>query len=117
MVNIIIDGKNIQAKEGSTLLESAVSGGIKIPTLCYLKEVSTIGACRLCVVEVEGMGQLVTSCNTPVKEGMVVRSRSEKVIKSRKMTLDLILSNHSTNCFPVLRMEIVVCKVTVKNME
>lgn len=99
MVNIIIDGKNIQAKEGSTLLESAVSGGIKIPTLCYLKEVSTIGACRLCVVEVEGMEQLVTSCNTPVKEGMVVRSRSEKVIKSRKMTLDLILSNHSTNCF------------------
>jgi len=99
MINLIIDEKNIEVNEGTSILNAAVSIGTKIPTLCYLEGVNDIGSCRLCVVEVEGMEQLVTSCNTNVKEGMVVRTMSDKVVKARKLVLDLILSNHRISCF------------------
>ncbi|MDF2950808.1 MAG: putative anaerobic dehydrogenase [Anaerocolumna sp.] len=98
VVNISIDGVMIQVKEGSSILKAAELSGRKIPTLCYLEGVSDIGSCRLCVVEVEGMEQLVTSCNTKVMEGMAIQTESGKVIQARKMALNLILSNHEYDC-------------------
>ena len=68
MITLTIDGIRVETNEGSTILEAAASAGIRIPTLCYLKEVNEIGSCRVCVVEVEGMEKLVPSCNTLVKE-------------------------------------------------
>ena len=72
MVNITIDGKQMAVEENLTILQAARKAGILIPTLCYLEGLNEIGACRLCVVEVEGMNRLVSSCNTKVQEGMVV---------------------------------------------
>lgn len=99
MVNLTIDGVSVSVDESLTILEAAQSADIKIPTLCYLKEVNEIGACKMCVVEVEGKNNLVTSCNTKVKEGMVIDTKSEKVVKSRKQMLNLILANHDVRCF------------------
>ena len=75
MITLTIDGIRVETNEGSTILEAAASAGIRIPTLCYLKEVNEIGSCRVCVVEVEGMEKLVPSCNTLVKEGMKVQTQ------------------------------------------
>ncbi len=99
MVNIIIDGISLSVDESLTILEAAQTADIKIPTLCYLKDVNEIGACKMCVVEVEGRDNLVTSCNTKVKEGMVISTGSEKVVKSRKQVLNLMLANHDVRCF------------------
>ena len=85
MLNVTIDGINLQVKEGSTILQAAQSVGIEIPTLCYLKDINEIGACRLCIVEVEGMNRLVPSCNTKVEEGMVIRTNTEKIRAARKI--------------------------------
>ena len=99
MINLRIDGLEIAAEAGMTILEAAKTAGIEIPTLCYLEGVNEIGSCRLCVVEVEGMDKLPTACNTKVKEGMVVQTKSERVIEARKTVLDLLLSNHHQDCF------------------
>lgn len=99
MVNLTIDGVTVSVDESLTILEAAQSADIKIPTLCYLKEVNEIGACKMCVVEVEGKNNLVTSCNTKVKDGMVIATKSDKVVKSRKQMLNLILANHDVRCF------------------
>mgnify|MGYP001065994433 CR=1 FL=1 len=84
MVTITIDGKQISVDENLSILEAAQEADVKIPTLCYLKDVNEVGACKMCVVEVEGSRHLVTSCNTKVKEGMVVNTHSERVVNSRK---------------------------------
>ena len=94
MVKITVDGVAFSVEENKTILEAAKEAGIEIPTLCYLKDVNEIGACKMCVVEVEGRDNLVTSCNTKVKDGMVVTTNSERVIKSRKQVLNMILANH-----------------------
>lgn len=99
MVNIIIDGIKLSADENLTILEAAQEAGVRIPTLCYLKDVNEIGACKMCVVEVEGKNNLVTSCNTKVKEGMVVNTSSERVVNSRKQVLNMLLANHDVRCF------------------
>ena len=99
MINLTIDGISVSVEENTTILNAAKQAGIKIPTLCYLAEVNEIGSCRVCVVEVEGMEKLPPSCNTPVKEGMVVHTSTERVIKARKTMLDLLLSNHHRGCF------------------
>lgn len=99
MINLIIDGKKVEAAEGVTILEAAKAAGSEIPTLCYLEGVNNIGSCRLCVVEVEGMDKLPTSCNTKAEEGMVVHTKSDRVVEARKMVLDLLLSNHHLGCF------------------
>ena len=78
MVNVTINNKKISVSEDSTILEAAKIAGIKIPTLCYLKELNEIGACRICVVEVEGIEKLAPACVTTVKEGMVIRTNSPK---------------------------------------
>lgn len=103
MVNIKINGRDYSVPEGSTILEAARYAGIKIPTLCYLKEINEIGACRICVVEVKGARTLVASCVYPVNEGMEIVTNSPKVIASRKNTLELIVSNHKKECLSCKR--------------
>jgi len=98
MVNFVLNGKQVTAPEGSTIMEAAKLNGIIIPKLCYLKDVNEIAACRVCVVEVEGMDQLVTSCNNVISEGMVITTNSTKVRKSRKNTVQLLLSQHDSKC-------------------
>ena len=103
MVNLTINNQNIQVEEGTTILEAARSVGIEIPTLCYLKEINEIGACRVCVVEVEGSDKLVTACNNKVQEGIVVYTHSGKVRKVRKTNVKLILSQHDFKCATCIR--------------
>jgi len=97
---IQIDGKEVKAKEGMTLLEAARSAGIEIPTLCHHEKLEPFGGCRLCIVELEGRGtaRLVVSCVYPVEKGLVVRTRSEKIDRIRKMILELLLA-HAPDSF------------------
>ena len=103
MVNLTIDRIPVTVPEGTTVLEAARSAGIKIPTLCFLKEVNEIGACRICVVEVKGARSLMASCVYPVSEGMEVLTNTPKVRHSRQLTLELILSNHRMDCLTCSR--------------
>ena len=103
MVNLQINGMDISAEEGSTILEAARNAGIEIPTLCYLKDINEIGACRVCVVEVEGVERCVTACNNLVEEGMVVYTNSRKVRTTRKTNVKLILSQHDYRCASCVR--------------
>lgn len=99
MLNVTIDGIRVQVKEGSTILEAAQSVGIEIPTLCYLKDLTPEASCRICLVEIEGNPKLFTACSTPVAEGNVIHTKSEKVIAARRSVLDLMLSTHNADCF------------------
>ncbi len=103
MVNIKINGVPVQAPKGSTILEAARIAGIEIPTLCFLKDINEIGACRICVVEVKGARSLVASCVYPINEGMEIFTNTPKVLESRKTTLQLILSNHDKKCLSCVR--------------
>ena len=98
LINLTIDNIPVTVPEGTTVLEAARSAGIKIPSLCFLKDVNEIGACRICVVEVKGARSLMASCVYPVSEGMVVYTNTERVRHSRRLTLELILSNHRMDC-------------------
>ena len=99
MINVIIDGKEYSVRKGATILEACKSVGIEIPTLCYLKEINEIGACRICVVEVKGARSLVAACVYPLdREGTEIMTHSPAVLKSRKLTLELLLSNHDKKC-------------------
>lgn len=98
MVNLTINKQHICVPEGTTILEAARQIGIKIPTLCFLKEINEIGACRVCMVEIAGISRLVTACNTPVTEGMEVITNSARVREARKTNVELILSQHHTDC-------------------
>ena len=93
-MKVTIDGKIFETEEGKTILDVATENNIEIPTLCYHKALEPVGACRLCVVEiVDGdWSKLVTSCNYPVSDGLNIKTNSEKVRKSRKMTLELLLA-------------------------
>ena len=102
-VNIKINGMPLSVPKGYTILEAARSAGINIPTLCYLKDINEIGACRICVVEVKGARSLVASCVYPVNEGMEVITNSPAVLKSRRLTLELILSTHEKKCLSCVR--------------
>jgi len=94
-----IDGRQVSARDGMTILEVAQENGIDIPTLCYREELAPIGACRICVVEVEGSRTLVGSCHTPIAEGMVIYTHSDKVLATRKMIVELLLASHCGSCF------------------
>ena len=105
-VNIKINGVEYAVEKGSTVLEAARAAKIEIPTLCYLKDINAIGACRLCLVEVSEGGRpfrMVTACVYPVSEGMSVLTNTPKIINSRKLNLELILSNHDKNCLSCTR--------------
>ena len=103
MVNITINGKALAVKHGTTIMEAATQMGIPIPHLCYLKDINEIGACRMCMVEVEGTDRLVTSCNTGVVEGMAIHTNTPKVREARKTNLRLILSQHNSTCTTCIR--------------
>ena len=103
MVNLTINRKKVQVKEGTSILEAAATAGIRIPTLCYLKEINEIGACRVCVVEIKGKDTLVAACNTMVEEGMEVFTNSAKAIHARRTNVEFILSRHNTNCTSCVR--------------
>lgn len=103
MVNLKINNIPVQVKEGTTILDAAKSVGINIPTLCYLKDINEIGACRVCIVEVKGARSLVASCVYPVNEGMEVFTNTEKVRKSRKTTIELLMSDHKKECLSCVR--------------
>lgn len=103
MVNATINGISVSVPEGTTIMEAAAQAGIEIPHLCYLKEINEIGACRVCVVEIEGSDRLVTSCNHLLEEGMVIHTNSPRARSSRKTTVQLLLSQHDMNCPICLR--------------
>ncbi len=102
-VKLKINGMEVEAPAGATIIQAANLAGIKIPSLCYLKDLNEIGACRICMVEVKGAKGLVASCVYPVNEGMEVWTNTEKVRKARKMTLELLLSNHRMECLTCRR--------------
>lgn len=103
MVSLFIDNIKVTVPEGTTIIEAAENTGILIPRLCYLKEINEIGACRVCVVEIEGKDKLFTSCNNKVEDGMVVYTNSAKVRKHRKTTVEMILSQHDNHCVTCVR--------------
>ena len=103
MVNVKINGMPLSVPADYTILQAAKSAGIDIPTLCYLKDLNEIGACRMCVVEVKGARSLVAACVYPVNEGMEVYTNTPKVIESRKMTLEMLLSVHNKSCLTCKR--------------
>lgn len=98
IVKLTIDDKSVQVPEGLNIIDAAEIAGIHIPNLCYLKGMKGIGACRLCLVEVEGLKAPVIACNTKVKEGMVIRTRTDKIQEVRKFVIDLLLSMHPLDC-------------------
>ena len=98
MVNVKINGREYSVPANSTVLEAAKIAGIEIPTLCYLKDINEIGACRLCLVEVVGARGLVTACVYPVNDGMEILTNTPKVLAARKTNLELVLSNHEKKC-------------------
>ena len=102
-INLKINGMECTAPAGSTILQAAKLNNIDIPTLCYLKDMNEIGACRICVVEVKGARSLVASCVYPINEGMEVYTNSPKVLAARKKTLQLILSDHDKKCLSCVR--------------
>ncbi|MCI8283656.1 MAG: 2Fe-2S iron-sulfur cluster binding domain-containing protein [Firmicutes bacterium] len=103
MVNITIDGKAVQVPAGTTVLEAAKKAGIDIPTLCYLKDVNEIGACRMCLVEIKGARALQAACVYPVAEGNEILTTSPAVKEARKVNLELLLSNHKKECLTCVR--------------
>nr|WP_245984607.1 2Fe-2S iron-sulfur cluster-binding protein [Biomaibacter acetigenes] len=103
MLNLKINGVDVQVEEGSTILDAAKKAGIYIPTLCHREDLKAMGVCRLCVVEVKGAKTLQASCVTPAAEGMEVRTNTPFIRKARKTILELILSNHPMECPTCLR--------------
>ena len=103
MINLTIDGVKVSVPQGSTVLEAAKSAGIYIPTLCYLKDITEIGACRMCLVEIKGARALAASCVMPASEGMEVRTNTPKLREARKVNLELLLSNHNRECTTCVR--------------
>lgn len=103
MINLMIDDIPVSVPEGTTVLEAAKQAGIKIPTLCYLKDINEIGSCRVCIVEIKGARALQASCVYPATEGLVVYTNSPKVREARRATVELILSSHERKCLTCSR--------------
>ena len=97
MVNLKVNNIPVAVEEGTTILGAAAKAGVSIPTLCFLKEINEIGACRMCVVDV-GARSLAAACVMPVSEGMVVKTNTPQVRHARRAVLELILSNHRMDC-------------------
>lgn len=103
VITLTIDNQIVKAKQGTTILEAARQVGIDIPTLCFLKDVTNSGDCRMCIVEVEGRRGFATSCIQKVEEGMVVHTNSQSVMEARRTVLDLLISNHHKDCLTCIR--------------
>jgi NADH dehydrogenase/NADH:ubiquinone oxidoreductase subunit G len=95
---IEVDGQKIETQKGKSVLEASLESGIYIPHLCYHPMLSPAASCRLCVVEISGIDGPVTSCNTPVSEGMMVRTKSDKINQMRKLAMELMLAGHPVDC-------------------
>ncbi len=102
-IELTIDRQTVQAQTGTTILEAAARAGIRIPTLCYLEGIHEAGACRICVVDIEGRREFAAACNTPVEDGMVVRTNTPALRAARRATLELILSDHPLECLTCIR--------------
>jgi NADH-quinone oxidoreductase subunit G len=98
MVNLTINGKQVSVAPGTTILQACKQAGCQVPTLCYLKDINEIGACRVCIVEVKGLERLVASCNNIVEEGMEIETNSPRVREARRVNVELILSQHDCHC-------------------
>lgn len=103
MVNLTIDGLKVSVSEGTTIMEAAATVGIDIPRLCFLKDINEISACKVCVVEIQGQNRVVTSCTTPVQEGLVVFTNSPKARSIRRTNVEFILSQHDCLCATCVR--------------
>ncbi len=97
-ISVTINGSRMSGREGMTIFEVAKENSIDIPILCHSPELTPIGACRICVVEVEGSRTLVGSCHTPISQGMVIHTHSPKVLETRKAIIELLLASHPDNC-------------------
>jgi NADH dehydrogenase/NADH:ubiquinone oxidoreductase subunit G len=97
-IRVVIDGREVKGREGTTILEAAEKAGVTIPTLCHRPDLSLSGGCRICVVEVEGAPRLVASCHTPIAQGMVVHTKSAKVVATRKVNFELLITAHTGPC-------------------
>lgn len=102
-VKVTVNGISVEVPKKSTILDAAQTAGIRIPTLCYLKDINAIGACRMCLVEVKGMRGRVAACVQPVRDGMEILTNTPELRRARKMTLELLLSNHRTDCLSCAR--------------
>ena len=102
-MNMEVNGRNIQAKEGETILQAVTRAGIKVPTLCYMEGLLPSGACRMCVVEVAGAPSLVPSCSFPAAEGMKIKTSTPMVLQARKTVVELLLANHPDDCLYCIR--------------
>ena len=103
MINIEVNGQNIQARKGETILSALKREGIKVPTLCHVEGLPPTGACRMCVVEIEGYRNLVPSCSQPIAEGMKIQTHSPRAVKARKTIVELLLANHPDDCLYCVR--------------
>jgi len=103
MINLTIDNQKVAVEPGTSILEAATKVGARIPTLCYYKDLNIIGACRICMVEVQGAKTYIPACVAPVAEGMVVNTATPALIKARKLVLELILSDHPQECLTCAR--------------
>ncbi|MCI8272645.1 MAG: 4Fe-4S binding protein [Clostridia bacterium] len=122
IVTLTIDGIEVKAKKGTTILETARKVGIDIPTLCFLKDINEVGDCRMCIVEVEGRRGFATSCIQKVEEGMVVHTKTPDILEARRVILDLIISNHAKDCLTCTRsgnceLQELATKLNVLNIE
>ena len=103
MINIEVNGKKVTAEKDETILTVLRRQGIKVPTLCHIEGLTPSGACRMCVVEVEGYPGLIPSCSYPVQEGMKIFPNSQRVVNARKTILELLLANHPDDCLYCVR--------------
>ena len=103
MINLTIDGLNVSVPEGTTVMKAAMELGIEVPHLCFLEGINEISACKVCVVEMRGKDKLITACNSPVEEGMVIYTNSPKVRRVRRTNVELVLSQHDCHCATCVR--------------
>ena len=113
MVTVYIDDTEVKVPSDYTVLKAAQKAGVKIPTLCYLKDINQIGACRVCLVEIERARGLQASCVYPVSEGLRVHTHTPKVLQARKAVVELLLSNHPQDCLTCSRS----CRPWLRNWE
>ncbi len=99
-IELLIDGQSVVARAGDSVLHAALEAGIYVPHLCHHPDLPVGGVCRLCVVEVDGVGGVVASCATPAREGMVVRTQSEEITRLRRLALELLLVGHPPSAAP-----------------
>ncbi len=113
LVKLTIDGKTVEARPGTLVIDAAKQNGIEVPAFCYWEGLTLQAACRMCLVEVEKMPKLMASCTLPVAEGMVVRTETPQVAQARKSTLEFLLTNHPLDC-PVCDKGSVACGFATK---